>query len=208
MAFQRYRLRSELPDTNKLQAYLNKFAADLADGPDTRIVFEISGLDQFNSHDCSNVLITGTGTTNNIQFRRPGAPAAKAHGALGGLTFQADTAGTAGNAITVAYTTGATAGSEVVTVVGSAISVQIATGVSTQTQVKAALDAFSPAAALIDTTVTSGATAVTAPAGPAAFSGGVTGPALESYDLADIENIRRLRTKKHLIVIKAGSNPA
>ncbi len=49
--------------------------------------------------------------------------------------------GTTGNAITIAYTAGATAGAEVVTVVGSAISVQIATGVSTAQQVVAAINA-------------------------------------------------------------------
>lgn len=106
MAFQRYRLRSILADTAKLQAYLNKIGAELAEGPDTRVVFEISGSVQFNSHDCTSVVVTGTGTTANIQFKRPG------------------------------------------------------------------------------------------------------GSTVENYDLADIENIRRLRTKKHLIVIKFGSNPA
>jgi hypothetical protein len=105
MAFQRYRLRSELPNTALTQSYLNKIAADLAQGPSTRVVFEI-GFDRFSAHDCTNVTITGTGTIANISFQRPG------------------------------------------------------------------------------------------------------GSIVEHYDLADIENIRRLRTKKHLIVIKAGSNPA
>ena len=44
------------------------------------------------------------------------------------ITFTAVTAGTGGNAITIAYTTGGTAGSEVVGVSGNAISVQIAAG--------------------------------------------------------------------------------
>lgn len=46
------------------------------------------------------------------------------------ITYTAVTAGTAGNSVSIAYTTGATAGSEVVSVVGSAISVQIASGTS------------------------------------------------------------------------------
>ncbi len=90
----------------------------------------------------------------NIQVAKPGPAAAKAHATIQDLTFTADATGTGGNAITVAYTTGATAGSEVVTVVSNAISVQIATGVSTATQIKAAVDASSPAAALVDTSIT------------------------------------------------------
>lgn len=69
------------------------------------------------------------------------------------LTFAAATSGTVGNGITVTYTTGATAGSEVVSVVGNAITVQIQNGTSTATQIKAALDGSTPAAALITTTI-------------------------------------------------------
>lgn len=203
----RYRLRSELPNIALTQSLLTKIASNLAEGPDTRAVFEI-GNNRYNAHECTNVAVSGSGTTNNIQFTPPGPATSAAHASLGGLNFTAVAAGAAGNGVTVAYTIGATAGSEVVTVVGSAISVQIAAGVSTQTQVKAALDASSPAHALINTAVTVGATAVAAPAGPATTTGGVTGPTLQRYDLADIENIRRLRTKKHLIVLKFGSNPA
>ena len=53
------------------------------------------------------------------------------------------------SAITVAYTGGGTAGSEVVTVVGNAISVQIESGVSTATQVKTKVDALAAASALV-----------------------------------------------------------
>lgn len=70
------------------------------------------------------------------------------------LTYTADTAGSAGNLITVAYTSGASAGAEVVTVSGNAISVQIATGVSTATQVKTAVDASIAASALIAVAIT------------------------------------------------------
>ncbi len=67
----------------------------------------------------------------------------------------------AGNAITIAYTGGGTAGAEVVTVVGSAISVQIETGVSTATQVNTALtSAGAPVSSLVTHTVSgTGATA-------------------------------------------------
>lgn len=72
------------------------------------------------------------------------------------LTYTADLRGTAGNSITIAYTAGGTAGAEVVTVVGSAISVSIdvtpVTG-STADQVKTAVDASVAASALISVAV-------------------------------------------------------
>ncbi len=69
------------------------------------------------------------------------------------LTYTADVAGVGGNSITVRYTTGATAGSEIVSVVTNAITVQIDTGVSTATQVKAAVDASIAASALISVAI-------------------------------------------------------
>lgn len=51
--------------------------------------------------------------------------------------------------VTVAYTTGGTAGSEVVTVIGSTITVQIQSGVSTANQIKTAILASGPAAAIV-----------------------------------------------------------
>lgn len=69
------------------------------------------------------------------------------------LTISADASGQSGNNISVAYTTGGTAGSEVVTVVGNAISVQIEDGVSTATQVKAAIDGFPASAALVSVVI-------------------------------------------------------
>lgn len=194
--------RSQLSNLVKLKALLHKIKS-------LHVVFEV-GTERFPASACSNVLIDETLGSNNIQFNRPGdhLTAVKAAGSLGGLSFQADTAGAAGNSITVRYTAGATAGSEVVTVVGNAITVQIASGVSTRTQVKAALDASSPAAALVDTSITSGATVVTAPAGPTSLSGGFDADALEQYDLSDITMIRRLRTKKWMIEINGNANPA
>jgi len=59
-----------------------------------------------------------------------------------------------GNAVTIAYTAGAVAGAEVVTVVGYAITIQIATGVSTATQVKAKFDAKAEAVALATAAIT------------------------------------------------------
>lgn len=90
----------------------------------------------------------------------------------GGVTITADALGAGGNAITVAYTAGATAGAEVVSVIGSAISVQIEGGVSTITQVRTAINADATAAALVTATGTSAT--VVAVAAATALAGGIT----------------------------------
>lgn len=59
------------------------------------------------------------------------------------IEFEALTGGTAGNSITIEYTSGATAGSEVVTEVGNAISIQIEDSVSTSQQIVDAVNAQS-----------------------------------------------------------------
>lgn len=79
--------------------------------------------------------------------------AGKASKVIQDLTYTAVTAGTSGNDISIAYTSGGTAGSEVVTVTGNAISVQIESGVSTATQVKDAVDNNVDAAALVVVTI-------------------------------------------------------
>lgn len=88
------------------------------------------------------------------------------------LTYTADTLGNAGNSITIRYTTGGTAGSEGVTVVGSAITVQIQSGVSTATQVKAAIDGNVGAAALVDVAITGTAGTAQVAVAATALSGG------------------------------------
>ncbi len=65
------------------------------------------------------------------------------------LTFTAvANLGAGGNSITYTFTTGAVAGAEVVTVVGTAITIQVQSGVSTATQVKTAYDLVADATAL------------------------------------------------------------
>jgi hypothetical protein len=76
------------------------------------------------------------------------------------LTYTAAVRREAGDLSTIAYTGGATAGAEVVTVNGTAITVQIEDGVSTATQVKTAYDLVAAALALATVAVTgTGATA-------------------------------------------------
>lgn len=88
-----------------------------------------------------------------------------------GITWTAVTMGADGNDITVALVAGGTAGAEVVTVSGTAISVQIEDGVSTRTQVETAVEASVAASALVGINVASGGTAATLLAATALASG-------------------------------------
>lgn len=92
------------------------------------------------------------------------------------LTYTSVAYSSGANSITIAYTAGGTAGAEVVTVVGNAISVQIQNSASTATQIKAAIDGSAAALALVSVAVTGtgGSAQVTAAATP--LAGGVTSP--------------------------------
>jgi hypothetical protein len=65
------------------------------------------------------------------------------------LVYTSKLVGILGNAISIAYTNGATAGSEVVSLIGNAISVQIESGVSTSLQIKTAIENSVAAFALV-----------------------------------------------------------
>ncbi len=95
-----------------------------------------------------------------------------------GLTLTATNFGSASNAISIAFTPGATAGAEVVTVTGNAISVQIETGVSSVTQVRTAMQLVAACTALVVTTGTSASAVATASA--LLLTGGIDGVASES----------------------------
>jgi len=73
------------------------------------------------------------------------------------LTFTAVAdLGQDGNSITYTFTGGATAGAEVVTVSGTAITIQVESGVSTATQVKTAYDLVTAATALATCAIVGG----------------------------------------------------
>lgn len=93
-----------------------------------------------------------------------------------------------GMGVTVAYTTGATAGSEVVTVSGHAITIQIETTVSTAAQILAAFNAHKAgatyrAASELATALITGtpSNAQTAPVAPTALASAVGDGALAFY---------------------------
>jgi hypothetical protein len=88
-----------------------------------------------------------------------------------GITYTAVTMGAGGNDITVALIAGGTAGSEVVTVTGNAIVVEIESGVSSRTQVETAIEGDADAAALVSVSVASGGTAATLMAATALATG-------------------------------------
>ncbi len=117
-------------------------------------------------------------------FSKPVNPVLQA-AAFAGLQVQnilytAQNSGRDGNNITIAYTAGGTQGLEAVTVIGSAISVQIESGVSTSTDIKDAIDGSPEALALVMADIDAGEelTAQTAPVAPTNLAGGVS----EVYD--------------------------
>lgn len=112
------------------------------------------------AQDLDNIIVK----PNGLGFRtRPGTSKhSLASVTIQNITYTAKTIGSNGELITIAYTTGGTAGSEVVTVTGNAISVKIETGVSTGTQVRTAVNASAAAALLVTASGTS-AVAQTAP---------------------------------------------
>lgn len=87
------------------------------------------------------------------------------------LTLTFNTVGDNNN-YTLEYTAGATAGSEVVSLVGTDISVQIEDGVSTATQIKAAMDAVPQLVAAITITISGTGSNPQDIFGPANFTGG------------------------------------
>lgn len=120
------------------------------------------------------------------------ATTVKANIQIQDINYEAVATGSGGNSITIAYTIGATAGSEVVTVVGNAISVSIASGVSTAAQVAAAVAASGPAAALVTATVYGVASnKQTGPVSPTNLANG-SSSALEPVHTAMIRTINEV----------------
>jgi hypothetical protein len=97
------------------------------------------------------------------------------------VTYTAVATGPGGNAISLAYTTGGVAGSEVVTVVGNAITVQIQSGASTAAQIATAIANSVAAAALVTAVANTPAAFQTAPLAITYFAGGRTLEAGDFY---------------------------
>lgn len=119
---------------------------------------------------------TFSGNTATLAFTVPAETAASL--AVQDITYTAvANLGAEGNDITIAYTAGGTAGEEVVTVAGTAISVEIEDGVSTATEVLAAVEASAEAMALVGAAITGTAGDAQDAAAAAPLADGVTGGA-------------------------------
>lgn len=170
---------------------LNSFTIDPDEDVDT-IVFNAYDLPKKATKVIQDLTYfaeaTGPGGNDVTIAYTAHTPAVAASRTIQSLVFTAKAAGTAGNAITIAYTTGATAGSEVVGVVSSAISVQIQTGVSTATQVKAAIDGDVGAAALVSVAIVSGqgATGQTAPVSATNLQNGAAAVGLAGSEVVTV----------------------
>jgi len=92
---------------------------------------------------------------------------------VGDITYTSELFGSSGNSITIAYTAGGTAGAEVVTVVGYAISVSIASGVSTATQIQTAILANSLATDLVGLVITGTGSNPQTAMGATSLTGGI-----------------------------------
>lgn len=192
--------RSELGNTAKIKLLLNKIKS-------MHIQIQ-KGSALYDSRSLASLAIDESLSVGTLVFTPAGPAAAAASAAKQDLTYTADGLGTGGNAITVTYTAGGTAGSELVSVVGSAISVQIASGVSTATQVKAAVDAFPAAAALVNITISGTGSNAQVAQSATSLAGGVSAQVAQTYDYADIRCIRRRRTRKWTIELFDNANAA
>jgi len=104
------------------------------------------------------------------------------------LTLAFNAPGNFNNSYTLEYTPGGTAGSEVISIAGFAIAVQIQSGVSTATQIKAALDANLNIAGNIAVVISGVGSTAQVTAGPTNFSGGQdAGRTLAAFLDGDVE---------------------
>lgn len=92
-----------------------------------------------------------SGNDISIEYRNF-IPGTFAKAVIQDIEYIADQMGTAGNDISIQYVGGGVAGSEVVTVNGTAITVQIQDGVSTSDDIELAIGLHSQASLLVDTT--------------------------------------------------------
>lgn len=109
-----------------------------------------------------------------------GLAASAASKILQDLTYTSVANG-ANSPISITYTTGATAGAEVVSVVGNAISIQIQNGVSTATQIQTAFNAVGAATALATCTISGTGSNAQSTVNLASLTGAVGSNSLSFY---------------------------
>jgi hypothetical protein len=172
MSFMRHRLRSGLTNTQEITGLLTKIAGLYAQSH-RRVVFE-KGSSRWNAADLNAVVINPTAGSDQIQFQT--APFSNVAGTLvlQDLTFTGAAGNASDNAVTIAYTTGGTAGSEIVTKTGTAVSIKIQSGVSTATQVRAAFNTARQASATLEELLYKAAAGSAGSGQTIAYTGGAT----------------------------------
>lgn len=104
------------------------------------------------------------------------------------LTFEFNQAGSYNNTFTMQFTSGATAGSEVVSIAGSVIEVQIESGVSTATQIKTACDSVPTFFTNVSTTISGTGSNAQVTSSATNFAGGEDpGRVLAAYLDGDVD---------------------
>lgn len=146
----------------------------------------------------------------------PGAIASKV---IQDLTIAADLPGATDNTVTVEYTSGATAGAEVVSASGLAFQVQIESGVSTAQQIADALNAFPGFTTNLNVTVSGTGSNAQTTQGPVNLAGGVDpGTKKAAYFDGDVEitgslafqgslNIEKLNAFGSQAIVDGGGTP-
>lgn len=136
------------------------------------------------------------------------------------LTIAADSPSSDGNTVTIEYTTGGTAGSEVVSNTGLAFSVQIQSGVSTATQIAAALNAYFNFTSILNVTISGVGSNPQVAQAPTNLAGGSNpGVKRAAYFDGDVEitgsltfggalSIGKLSAFAAQTVVSGGGNPA
>lgn len=158
----------------------------------------------------SNITVTiedGVSTAKNIRTAINNSPAASALVGVGWNTNanqnDPQTADSTFHPLTGGINPIGASGAEVVTVVGNAIKVKLQSGVSTATQVKAAVDGYPAAAALVSTAITGvGAHTQAAPVAATFLSGGSNSVAPPGAEIVVVTN------KKISVTFQSGQSTA
>ena len=135
------------------------------------------------------------------------------------ITFEFNDPGSYNNGYSVEYTSGGTAGSEVVAIAGFLVTIQIESGVSTATQVKTACDNSLSFQAAVTTTISGTGSNAQVAGGPVSFAGGEdAGRVLAAFLDGDVEitgglafggnlNIASLNAFKSTALMDGGGTP-
>ena len=184
-------IRSKIKDTAKFALTLAKISGIKAQKPNA------FNVDYNGNRFHGELMTTYNLTSNPTKITFSYGPTAKAAKTIQNLIYTAVTTGLGGNAISIAYTTGALAGAEVVSVIGNAISVQIESGVSTAAQIKTAIELVPAAVALVTIAATGLGTTAQVAAVAVNLIGGLS-PLNYELLLANIRIVQRIRSRKYV----------